>query len=63
MKWLQLLLLGEGTTENREHVVEGNGFFTLTRLILFVMPEEHIIRTSFAKPCYFLFASENKRQL
>ncbi len=51
LKWLQLLLQGEDTAENRERVVEGRGFFS-TLINLFGMPEKHIVWT-YAKPCYF----------
>ncbi len=34
LKWLQLLLLGGGTAENREHVVEGRGFFSTSFIYL-----------------------------
>ncbi len=37
LKWLQLLLLGGGTTENREHGIKGRRCFP-------GMPEEHILR-------------------
>ncbi len=41
-----------GTAENREHVVEGEDFST--RINLFGMPEEHIIRT-FCLPSHVIF--------
>ncbi len=52
LKWLQLLLLGGGTAENRERMVEGEVFSTCVHL--FWMPEEHIIRT-YHLPSHVIF--------
>ncbi len=43
----------KSTTENRECVVEGRGFFS-TRINLFGMPEEHIIRTYYRLPSHVI---------
>ncbi len=44
LRWLQLLLLGGGTSENREHVLEGRGFFPHA-LIYLECHKENIIQT------------------
>ncbi len=55
-----IIVASRGTAEMRECMVEGRGF--IFPHVIYLERKKNM-KISFAKPCYFLFASGNKRRL